>query len=122
MDEISVDEASSCSTVQEGFDGVEFACIRGSDFYWQEEGSSSCVQGTNREELLFSHLGLWSRAGTGGLGGGASVSSLSIVLGSSIVNTVNLFTGDRGTLIAGRAVTPLEDFLRKCSMGYILYP
>jgi len=43
---------------------------------------------------LFSHLGLRSGAGTGGLEGGASISSLSIVLGSSIVNTVNLFTGD----------------------------
>ena len=52
---------------------------------------------------LFSHLGLRSGAGTGGLGGGASVSSLSIVLGSSIVNTVNLFTSDWGALIAGRA-------------------
>ena len=52
---------------------------------------------------LFSYLGLRSGAGTGRLGGGASVSSLSIVLGSSIVNTVNLFTGDQGTLIAGRA-------------------
>ena len=51
---------------------------------------------------LFSHLGLRSEAETGGLGGGASVSSLSIVLGSSIVNTVNLFTGDRGALITGR--------------------
>jgi len=30
---------------------VEFARIHGSDFYWQEEGSSSRVQGTNREEL-----------------------------------------------------------------------
>ena len=30
-----------------------------------------------------------------------SISSLSIVFGSSIVNTVNLFTGDWGTLIAG---------------------
>ena len=29
-----------------------------------------------------------------------SISSLSIVLGSSIVNTVNLFTGDQGALIA----------------------
>ena len=36
--------------------------------------------------------------------GGASISSLSIVLGSSIVNTVNLFTGDRGALIAGRPI------------------
>ena len=43
---------------------------------------------------LFSHLGLRSRAKTRGIGGGASTSSLSIVLGSSIVNTVNLFTGD----------------------------
>jgi len=53
---------------------------------------------------LFSHLGLWSRAGTRGMRGGASISSLSIVLGSSIVNTVNLFTGDRGALIAGRPI------------------
>ena len=43
---------------------------------------------------LFSHLGLQSRAETRGIGGGVSTSSLSIVLGSSIVNTVNLFTGD----------------------------
>ena len=49
---------------------------------------------------LFSYLGLWSGAVTGGLEGGASTSSLSIVLGSSIVNTVNLFTGDRSALIA----------------------
>ena len=53
---------------------------------------------------LFSHLGLRSGAGTRGLGGGAFVSSLSIVLGSSIVNTVNLFTSDRGALIAGCAM------------------
>ena len=52
---------------------------------------------------LFSHLGLQSRAETRRIGGGASTSSLSIVLGSSIVNTVNLFTGDWGTLITGRA-------------------
>ena len=52
---------------------------------------------------LFSHLGLWNRAGTKGVRGGASISSLSIVLGSSIVNIVNLFTGDRGALIAGHA-------------------
>ena len=39
----------------------------------------------------------------GGARGGASTSSLSIVLESSIVNTVNLFTGDWGALIAGRA-------------------
>jgi len=31
-------------------------------------------------------------------------SSLSIVLGSSMVNTVNLFTGNQGTHIAGRAI------------------
>ena len=49
---------------------------------------------------LFSYLGLWSGAGTRGLEGGASTSSLSIVLGSSIVNTVNLFTGNQGALIA----------------------
>jgi len=53
---------------------------------------------------LFSHLGLWSRAGTKGVGGSASTSSLSIVLVSSIVNTVNLFTGDWGTLIASYAM------------------
>ena len=52
---------------------------------------------------LFSHLGLWSGAKIRGIGGGASTSSLSIVLGSSIVNTVNLFTGDRDALIAGCA-------------------
>ena len=45
------------------------------------------------------HLGLWSIVGGRGRRGGASTSSLSIVLGSSIVNTVNLFTGDRGALI-----------------------
>ena len=53
---------------------------------------------------LFSHLGLRSRAKTRGIGGGASTSSLSIVLGSSIVNTVNLFTGDWDALIASRAM------------------
>ena len=51
---------------------------------------------------LLSHLGLRSRAGVRGVRGGVSTSSLSIVLGSSIVNTVNLFTGDWGALIAGR--------------------
>jgi len=35
---------------------------------------------------------------------GASTSSLSIVLESFIINTMNLFTGDRGALIAGRAM------------------
>ena len=52
---------------------------------------------------LFSHLGLQSRAEMRGIGGDASTSSLSIVLGSSIVNTVNLFTSDRGALLAGCA-------------------
>ena len=61
---------------------------------------------------LFSHLGLWSRAETREIEGSASTSSLSIVLGSSIVNTVNLFTGDWGALIAGCAMQnplPLGD-------------
>ena len=61
---------------------------------------------------LFSHLGLQSRAEMRGIGSGASTSSLSIVLGSSIVNTVNLFTSDWGTLIAGHATQnplPLGD-------------
>ena len=52
---------------------------------------------------LLSHLGLQSGAKTRGVRDGASTSSLSIVLGFSIVNTVNLFTGNRGTLIAGHA-------------------
>ena len=53
---------------------------------------------------LFSHLGLQSKARTRGVRGGVSISSLSIVLGSSIVNTINLFTSDWGALIAGRAM------------------
>ena len=53
---------------------------------------------------LLSHLGLWSGAGGRGRRGGASTSSLSIILGSSIVNTVNLFTSDRGAHVAGRAM------------------
>jgi len=53
---------------------------------------------------LFSHLGLQSGAKMRGIGGGASTSSLSIVLESSIVNTVNLFTGNWGILIAGHTV------------------
>ena len=36
--------------------------------------------------------------------GSASTSSLSIVLGSSIVNTVNLFTSNQSALIAGHAM------------------
>ena len=52
---------------------------------------------------LLSYLGLRSEAGGRRRSGGVSTSLLSIVLGSSIVNTVNLFTGDWGTHIAGRA-------------------
>ena len=61
---------------------------------------------------LFSHLDLRSRAETRGIGGGVSTSSLSIVLGSSIVNTVDLFISDRGALITGYATQnplPLGD-------------
>jgi len=62
---------------------------------------------------LLSYLGLQSRVETKEIRDGASVSSLSIVLGSSIVNIVNLFTGNQGTLIAGRAtqnpLSPLGD-------------
>ena len=62
---------------------------------------------------LLSHLGLQSGAGDRGRKGGASTSSLSIVLGSSIVNTVNLFTGDRGAHIAScttqNPLSPLGD-------------
>ena len=61
---------------------------------------------------LFSHLGLWSRAEMREIEDGVSTSSLSIVLGSSIVNTVNLFTGDRSALITSRATQnplPLGD-------------
>ena len=50
---------------------------------------------------LLSYLGLRSRAGIKGVRGGASTSSLSIVLVSFIVNTVNLFTGNWGAFIAG---------------------
>jgi len=53
---------------------------------------------------LFSHLGLQSGAEIRGIEGGASTSSLSVVLGSSIVNTVNLFTGDWSALVAGHAI------------------
>ena len=53
---------------------------------------------------LLSHLGLHSGAGGRGRRGSVFTSSLSIVLGSSIVNTVNLFTGDRGAHIAGHAI------------------
>ena len=33
-DKIPVDEASSCSAVQEDFNRVEFTCVRSSDFHW----------------------------------------------------------------------------------------
>jgi len=49
---------------------------------------------------FFFYLGLWSGAVARGLRGCASTSSLSIVLGSFIFNTVNLFTGNQGALIA----------------------
>ena len=52
---------------------------------------------------LLSHLGLRSGVGIRGVRGSASTSSLSIVLGSSIVNTVNLFTSNQGAHIAGCA-------------------
>ena len=35
-DKISVDEASSGSTVQESFDKVEFARVYSSNFHWQK--------------------------------------------------------------------------------------
>ena len=50
---------------------------------------------------FLSHLGLRSGAEIRGVRGSASTGSLSIVLESSIVNTVNLFTSDRDALIAG---------------------
>ena len=55
-------------------------------------------------DSFFSHLGLQSRAATREMGGSASTSLLSIVLGSSIVNTVNLFTSNQSTLITGHAI------------------
>ena len=60
---------------------------------------------------LLSHLGLQSGAKTRGVRDGASTSSLSIVLGFSIVNTVNLFTGNRGILIAGHTMQNPLPFL-----------
>jgi len=58
MDEILVDKASSCSAVQEGFDGVEFTCVRSSDFHWQEQGGS--YKGTPLFLPLNSMTTLWS--------------------------------------------------------------
>ena len=66
-----------------------------------------CVSKVLIEKSLgsfLSHLGLWSETRGRGRKGGVSASSLSIVLGSSIVNTVNLFTGDQSTLIAGHSM------------------
>jgi len=52
-------------------------------------------------DSLLTHLDLWSGARTREMGSDVSTSSLLIILESSIVNTVNLFTGDQGALIAG---------------------
>jgi len=73
-----------------------------------------CVQNADRKEFGESLLPLESveQSRDKGDRGSVSTSSLSIVLGSSIVNTVNLFTGDRGALIAGYAIQnplPLGD-------------
>ena len=51
MNEISVDETSGYSIIQEGLNGVEFTCVHGSNFYQQEQESLLHVQGANREEL-----------------------------------------------------------------------
>ena len=71
---------------------------------------------------LLSHLGLRSKAETRGRRDGASTSSLSIVLGSSIINTVNLFTGDQGTLIAGCAMQNPSPPSRNKILQSELYP
>ena len=70
---------------------------------------------------LLSHLGLRSGAGCRERRGSASTSSLSIVLGSSIVNTVNLFTGDWGTHIAGCAMQNPLPFLEDKTLQLELY-
>ena len=73
---------------------------------------------------FFSHLGLWSGVGTKGMRDGMSVSSLSIVLGSSIVNIVNLFTGDWGALTTGRAtqnpLPPLGDKILQSELHLLM--
>jgi len=56
---------------------------------------------------LLSYLDLWSRAGTRGIRGSASTSSLLIILGFFIVNIVNLFTGNQGILITSHAMQNL---------------
>ena len=71
---------------------------------------------------LLSYLGLRSKAETRGRRDGASTSSLSIVLGSSIINTVNLFTGDQGTLIAGCAMQNPSPPSRNKILQSELYP
>ena len=97
MDKIFVNEASGCSGVQEGLNGVSslVSVVPISTGRRREVSRASKALIAKSLGSLFSHLGLRSGAGTGGLGGGVSVSPLSIVLGSSIVNTVNLFTSDR---------------------------
>ena len=72
-------------------------------------------------DSLLSHLGLQSGVGIRGVRGGVSTGSLSIVLESSIVNTVNLFTGDWGALIASCATqNPLPPLgVSQTSFGHI---
>ena len=63
--------------------------------------SNSEIQGYNVYPMLHFRRKFSSGVtATRRLRGCASTSSLSIVLGSPIVNTVNLFTGDWGALIA----------------------
>ena len=71
---------------------------------------------------LLSYLGLWSGVRTKRMRGGVFTSSLSIVLGSSIVNTVNLFTGDRGIHVAGCATQNPLPFLGDKTLQSEPYP
>ena len=71
---------------------------------------------------LLSHLGLRSGAECRGRKGSMSTSSLSIVLGSSIVNTVNLFTGDWSAHVAGRATQNPLPLLGDKTLQSELYP
>ena len=65
---------------------------------------ASRVLAESRLGSLFSHLGLRGRAVlTGAEGGGASIGLPVFVLTSSMFNTANLLTSDRGALFAGRA-------------------
>ena len=61
---------------------------------WQEVSHMSKALIKRSLGSLFSHLYLQNGVGTRGVRGSMSTSSLSIVLGSFIVNIVNLFTGD----------------------------